>query len=125
MSGVFLYASRCQGCATMGWSGVGVSQEMMNSEPVQGCLTHKKTQPARCPCYVSKMLPTGGGNASAQRLSFSNELDEYKNDECSSFRGAPLSAGIAGAEYRGSSLTRKRNPVGPYRRPMPRVLGGS
>ena len=27
--------------------------------------------------------------------------------------------------YRGTSLTRKRNPLGPYRRPMPRVLGGT
>ena len=27
--------------------------------------------------------------------------------------------------YRGTSLTRKRNPLGPYRRPVPRVLGGS
>ena len=27
--------------------------------------------------------------------------------------------------YRGNSLTRKRTPLGPYRRPMPRVLGGS
>ena len=27
--------------------------------------------------------------------------------------------------YRGSSLTRKRTPRGPYRRPMPRVLRGS
>jgi hypothetical protein len=27
--------------------------------------------------------------------------------------------------YRGTSPTRKRNPLGPYRRPMPRVLGGS
>ena len=26
---------------------------------------------------------------------------------------------------RGTSLTRKRTPLGPYRRPMPRVLGGS
>ena len=26
--------------------------------------------------------------------------------------------------YRGTSLTRKRTPLGPYRRPMPRVLGG-
>ena len=24
--------------------------------------------------------------------------------------------------YRGTSLTRKRNPLGPYRRPIPRVL---
>ena len=27
--------------------------------------------------------------------------------------------------YMGTSLTRKRTPLGPYRRPMPRVLGGS
>ena len=27
--------------------------------------------------------------------------------------------------YRGTSLERKRNPLGPYRRPMPRVLGVS
>ena len=27
--------------------------------------------------------------------------------------------------YRGTSLERKRNPLGPYRRPMPRVLGES
>ena len=26
--------------------------------------------------------------------------------------------------YKGTSLTRKRTPLGPYRRPMPRVLGG-
>jgi len=28
-------------------------------------------------------------------------------------------------KYRGTSLIRKRTPLGPYRRPMPRVLGGS
>ena len=27
--------------------------------------------------------------------------------------------------YRGTSLIRKCTPLGPYRRPMPRVLGGS
>ena len=27
--------------------------------------------------------------------------------------------------YRGASLIRKRTPLGPYRRPMPRVLGES
>ena len=29
------------------------------------------------------------------------------------------------ASYRGTSLIRKRTPLGPYRRLMPRVLGGS
>ena len=32
---------------------------------------------------------------------------------------------ISGDIYRGTSLTRKRTPLGPYHRPMPRVLGGS
>ena len=32
---------------------------------------------------------------------------------------------VAGLRYRGTSLTRKRNPLGPYRRPMTRVIGGS
>ena len=27
--------------------------------------------------------------------------------------------------YRGTSLTRKHRPLGPYSRPIPRVLGGS
>ena len=30
-----------------------------------------------------------------------------------------------GDMYRGTSLERKRTPLGPYRRPMPRVLGES
>ena len=29
------------------------------------------------------------------------------------------------SKYRATSLTRKRTPLGPYRGPMPRVLGGS
>ena len=34
--------------------------------------------------------------------------------------------GQTGAKgYRGASLTRKRAPLGPYRRPMPRILRGS
>ena len=36
------------------------------------------------------------------------------------------SLGFGGLEdYMGTSLTRKRTPLGPNRRPMPRVLGGS
>jgi hypothetical protein len=30
----------------------------------------------------------------------------------------------SGRDYRSTSLTRKRTPLGPYCRPMPRVLGG-
>jgi len=51
-------------------------------------------------------------------------------------QGVPLGCTVYGAgsriggqhhfrEYRGTSLTRKHNPLVPYRRPMPRVLGGS
>ena len=39
-----------------------------------------------------------------------------------SLRGVP--AAPPGA-YRGTSLSRKRTTLGPYRRPLPRVLGGS
>ena len=46
--------------------------------------------------------------------------------------GSPLSshtvtsgASAAGlGAYRGTALIRKRTPQGPYRRPMPRVVGG-
>jgi len=34
-------------------------------------------------------------------------------------------AALEGRAYMGSSLVRKRTPLGPYRRPMPGVLGGS
>ena len=42
--------------------------------------------------------------------------------------GGVLPLGFTGEpprEYRGTSLTRKRTLLGPYRGPMPRVLGGS
>ena len=37
----------------------------------------------------------------------------------------PQRAGGRIPPYRATSRTRKRTPLGPYRRPMPRVLGGS
>ena len=45
-------------------------------------------------------------------------------------RAMPLRMGIHGGHvgldpYRGTSLIRKLTPLGPYRRPMPRVLGGA
>ena len=36
-----------------------------------------------------------------------------------------LTSGLGGRVYRGTSLLRKRTPLGPYRKPIPRVLGGS
>ena len=44
----------------------------------------------------------------------SNEWDEKKTR-----------AAIPRSMHRGTSLTRNRTPLGPYRSPMPRVLGGS
>ena len=38
---------------------------------------------------------------------------------------ATLLPSFSAASYRGTSLTRKRTLTGPYRRPMPRVIGGS
>ena len=49
-------------------------------------------------------FPSGGGDSSSGR-----ERDRE----------------AATNKYRGTSLTKKRNPLGPYRRPMPRDLGGS
>ena len=43
---------------------------------------------------------------------------------CPQFR-VTLVGPPASHEYRGASLIRKRTPLGPYRRPMPRVLRGS
>ena len=40
-----------------------------------------------------------------------------------SFPFSPEQA-VTFSKYRGTSLTRKRIPLGPYRRPMPRVLRG-
>jgi len=37
-------------------------------------------------------------------------------------RGVDASSSVV---YRGTSLIRNNPPVGPYRKPMPRVLGGS
>ena len=39
-------------------------------------------------------------------------------------RGVPLHEESRCVHYRGTSLVRKCTPLGPYRRPMPRVLGG-
>jgi len=38
---------------------------------------------------------------------------------------APLATEGIAIPYRGTSLIRKRTPLGPYHRPMPRVLGWS
>ena len=47
-----------------------------------------------------------------------------KNETCKTRRGS-TKLSIFGVVYRGTSLSRNCTPLGPYRRPIPRVLGGS
>ena len=50
----------------------------------------------------------------------------YRYEHQSTRMPARVQFEVAGFEvYRGTMLKRKRTPLGPYRRPMPRVLGGS
>ena len=63
------------------------------------------------------------------------EVPLYGPHRNGTLEGAPIdehvlrfaTASLLGETYRGTSLIRKRNPVGPYMysRTMPRVLGGS
>ena len=54
------------------------------------------------------------------------EIDvERLKPTCECQTQLPLAIHHARLLHRGTSLIRKRYPLGPYRRPMPRVLGGS
>ena len=66
-----------------------------------------------CNCLIHVMLIEVMASLSALCLS---------SDTVSAWVHAYIAAVLV---YRGTSLTRKRTPLGPYRRPMPRVLGGS
>ena len=79
---------------------------------VQGYLTCKTTHPPRT-------LPQGylgslGGPSGVNVLSWARYPCSY---------GRPIN--LIQVVYRGTSLVRQRTPLGPYRRPMPRVLGRS
>ena len=60
-------------------------------------------------------------------LTDSSQVDmlgsRYESVKCGAERAWGYQVGEP--EYRGASLIRQRTPLGPYRRPMPRVLGGS
>ena len=51
--------------------------------------------------------------------------DEIEVDEIAVCFPSPILSWPSKCAYRGTSLIRKRTPIGPYHRPMPRVLGGS
>ena len=50
-------------------------------------------------------------------------LQPIEHDDCNVLYQSRVQ--INPLHYRGTSLIRNRTPLGPYRRPMPRVLGGS
>ena len=66
-------------------------------------------------CQLFKIL-----NFGVQRVA----VAEWQNKIDSQLLGN-FQVGLAPAPLRGTSLTRKRTPLGLYRRPMPKVLGGS
>ena len=52
-------------------------------------------------------------------------LESGTEPECESFGFLGLATLVNRTPYRGTSLMRKRIPLGPHRGPIPRVLGGS
>ena len=66
-----------------------------------------------------------GASVSYEHVSSAREERIEKEDvpDASDQDESPFS--LPTCDYRGTSLVRKRTPLGPYRRPMPRVLRGS
>ena len=52
-------------------------------------------------------------------------LSWYPSRRGTDTESIPWDALVQQMAYRGTSLIRKRTPLGPYRRPMPRILGRS
>ena len=79
-----------------------------------------RRHPAACGQLPHSSLGAGGGSAQAGgALPFHVPVARRQGP-----RGTMTKASWWRV-YRASSLTRKRPPLEPYRRPMPRVLGGS
>ena len=79
-------------------------------------------------------MPTQGSSWGYLKVNFSESLSIFgykcpqngsKNDLMAPRTTLECPHEGPSAAYRGTSLTRKHNPLGPYRRPMPEVLGGS
>ena len=62
----------------------------------------------------------------ARRPAMAGSNHSARSPRLTSFESRPACAvsSPSAIPYRGSSLTRKRTPLGPHHRPMPRVLGG-
>ena len=74
---------------------------------------------------IRKRPPTGVprayGSSSWRKLPVEGQMAKVADIRVS----ATVETTPVDLQYRGTSLTRKRTPLEPYRRPMPRVLGGS
>ena len=74
-------------------------------------------------------LLAGGGREREERACVREKRERVRERESGedgpARDRAQWGVGGDGREYRGTSLIRKRTPLGPYRRPMPRVLGWS
>jgi len=84
----------------------------------------KAFAPPKPGCYVTKLAPH---KALRSIVRCKLTLIKWSKSTVYIHRGTSFcpSQGQSKRLYRGTSLTRKRTPLGPYRRPMPRVLGGS
>ena len=70
--------------------------------------------PLKSAGYVTRLAPHTAPKVFARcNLTFGERIAVHRVDSYSLCR------------YRGTSPIRKRTPLGPYRRPMPRILGGS
>jgi hypothetical protein len=103
--------------------------------PVQGYLAHKKQPPFLGPSQEPRHGPTvgsHGGAVSYERGTLLVAPRPSPRHTCARGEGerGPHGSSVAarrqpGHRYRGTSLTRKRTPLGPYHRPVPRVQGES
>ena len=93
--------------------------------PVLGTHTRIKTRLILPSAHVFSCVPTYHCGSHSEIHCTS----PYTIDPIDRGPGCPCSANWVHSQlpsmYRGASLTRKRIPLGPYNRPMPRVLGGS
>ena len=83
---------------------------------------------ARYPC--TRMLDITGTDRAVKSITLPTRLKfhEFSHeiaDDTGVCPGARLLSDVRVLHHRGTSLTKKSTLLGPYRRPMPRVLGGS
>ena len=85
--------------------------------PPQHTRLRRLAQAARIPMALQRQVVSG--NFEKQHF-----VTQFETRPASEFSSSDLARGAGRVKmHRGTSLIRKRTPSGPYRRPMPRVLG--